>query len=201
VTAGTNFAGIEIGIGIGRLTEDGRTFGAISSGALSLGKGSASTFLTVMAAAHPSSRLELTASYTAGRTRAAPGGGLFSNVGIFASDAFAIGAIRHGAFVTGDMLGFQLAQPIRVSDAQVALSLPVALDADGAIVRAARRLNLAPRGREIDLQLAYRTPLDMFAGRAGRESLRAFVMARLNPGHDANAPSDYAAGVRYNIVF
>jgi hypothetical protein len=201
LTGATHFAGIDFGLGIGRLTEDGRTFGAISSGALSLGKGSASTFLTVMAAGYVTDRLELTASYTAGRTRAAPGGSLFSHVGVIASDAFAAGAIRHGAFIPGDLLGFQLAQPIRVSDARVDLSLPVAMDADGAIVRAAQRVNLAPRGREIDLQLAYRTPLDMFARRNGRESLQAFVMARLNPGHNANAPSDYAAGVRYNIVF
>ncbi|MDB5397759.1 MAG: peptidase [Rhodospirillales bacterium] len=201
LTTAATIAAIDLGLGIGHLTEQGGMFGSISSGALSVGSESVSTFLTVMAAGHPTEHLELTAAFTKGQTRARPGGGLFSNVGRIASDAFAIGAIQHDGIVKGDMLGFQIAQPIRVSDARADLLLPVAMDANGTILRSTRHVNLAPKGREIDLQLAYRAPLETFAGRGEPATVQAFIMARLNPGHDTNAPTDYAAGIRYNIVF
>ncbi len=203
VSAGTTIAGIDLGIGVAELAEDGRALGSISSGPLSLGTGAASTFVTVMGAMHISEKLELTAAYTEGRTRLrGQSAGLFSQVGPITSSAFAVAVIRQDGFVKEDTFGVQIAQPIRVDSARSDLLLPSALTADGAVVRSAQHVDLAPKGREIDIQAAYRAPLAALTqlGSQG-DTIQAFVMTRFDPADVAGAGPDYVAGIRCNLAF
>ena len=201
--AETRVLGVDIGAEVAKLSENGRMLGAISSGALSFGSGAETTFATVSATARISESMAVTAAYTQGSTR--PSGrsaGLFTSVGAIASDAFAVGVTMRDTFEAGDLIGFQIAQPLRVNKARTDLSLPTALTADGDVVRGTSRVDLAPRGREIDLQLAYRVRLaNLVRGIDPTALLHAFVMARLDPAHDATAAADYAAGLRVSFGF
>jgi hypothetical protein len=95
----------------------------------------------------------------------------------------------------GDELALRLAQPLRVESGGLALRLPVAWDyASGQASLATERLNLAPRGRELTTELAYRTPL--LGG-----SATANLYWRRNPAHIAAAPDDGGVAVSWHADF
>jgi len=197
MTAMTRVAGIDFGFGLGFLTENGRSLGSASNGALRLGHGADTSFLTGMAQLRVSDRLQISAAFTAGRSAVKDTGGFFDHVGPIDSNAFAVGAILQDGFAIGDKLGLQLAQPLRADTARAALILPTGIDATGALSRSIRSVDLAPRGREIDLQLAYRWSS---RGEASNIHVQAFAMGRMEPGHDAKAPPDYVLGIRWSAA-
>ena len=62
---------------------------------------------------------------------------------------------------------------------------------DGSLQYASQAASLAPSGTERDLELAYATPL-----RIGGK-LSVLSQLRLQPGHDAEAPTQFGLGLRY----
>ena len=62
---------------------------------------------------------------------------------------------------------------------------------DGSLQYASQSASLAPSGTEHALELAYATPL-----RVGGK-LSILTQVRLQPGHDAEAPTQYGFGLRY----
>jgi hypothetical protein len=115
--------------------------------------------------------------------------------GRLTSDAFAVDASGRGVFLRGDRLGLRIAQPLRVSSGSYRLSLPVAYDyASGAVGYAERRLDLAPDGRERDVELAY--------GRGfGPGWIDTNLYVRHEPGNIAAAPADLGAALRLTMAF
>lgn len=111
--------------------------------------------------------------------------------GRFRSTAFAIDATRSGAFVAGDSLGLRIAQPFRVANGGYRLSVPVDYDySTGAIGYAARTLDLAPDGREIDVEAGYGVAL-------GAGWLTTNLYWRRDPGNIAALPDDRGLAVRF----
>ncbi len=201
ISGGTSIANIDFGLSVGRLLENNRTFGTISTGALQLGSGASTTFLTMLGKTYLTERLELNFAYTEGYTGANKANGLFTHLDTITSNSFAVGMIEHSGFVSGDSLGLQVAQPIRVSNANANLLLPVALDMNGNIYRSATSINLAPQGREIDMQLAYSAKLaKLNSSFRNSGNIQAFLMARFNPGHDSTAGTDYGGGLRWKLT-
>jgi hypothetical protein len=132
-------------------------------------------------------------SYRRGATLLA-GGGL-ADGGRLATDAWAFDLSRRNALRTGDRFAIRLMQPLRVRSGGYDISLPVSYDyATGGVGYANRFFNLAPTGREIDLEAAYG-----FGLWSGRMSANAFL--RRQPGHIAAAGDDVGAALRYSVGF
>ena len=111
------------------------------------------------------------------------------------SSAWAIDAARGNVFKSGDWLGLRVSQPLRVESGGIALNLPVDYSYATLQTRYARQvLSLAPQGREIDAELAWRGQLW-----TGAAMLSLFY--RTDPGHYANAPDDQGVAVSWSKKF
>jgi hypothetical protein len=133
------------------------------------------------------------AAYRRGVTSMA-GGGLAQN-GRLGTDAWAFDISKSNALRTGDRFALRVMQPLRVASGGYALQLPVSYDyASGAVGYDQRFFNLAPTGREIDVEAAYGMALW-----GGQISANAFL--RRQPGHVEAMGSDVGAALRYGIAF
>lgn len=101
------------------------------------------------------------------------------------ASAWSIGADR--AFA-GGRLGFTLAQPLRVERGAVSALVPVLVDEDNVTLYERRYASLAPSGREISMEAAWRVQL----GGATAASLAARLTRE--PGHIAGARPKACSG-------
>lgn len=111
------------------------------------------------------------------------------------SSSWSVDLSREGVLADGDRLAFRLSQPLRVERGGLELNLPVAWDyATQSATFARVPLSLAPKGRELDAELAWATAL--WGGDAS-----ASVFFRKDPGHFANAADDGGVAVRWSRGF
>ena len=95
----------------------------------------------------------------------------------------------------GDSFAIRLMQPLRVRSGGLSLNVPVAYDYTSLSATYESQLfNLAPNGREIDLEAVYGVP---FAG--GRLTANAF--ARRQPGNIAALAPDLGGALRFSTSF
>ncbi len=129
-----------------------------------------------------------------GWTRAAVRGGL-SGDGLVRTNAFAADIGKNGVF-GHDSVGFRMAQPLRVAHGGIDLGLPTYFDYTSGSVTdwTTQRLNLAPQGRELDVELRYGVPA--FGG-----GLDTNLFFRRDPGNFAALPNDYGMAMRYSLGF
>lgn len=129
-----------------------------------------------------------------GWTQAQVRGGLAGG-GMIRTDAFSADVGKAGIF-GADSAGLRVAQPLRVSNGGIDLTLPTAYDyASGAVTGwTAQRLNLTPNGRELDVEARYGLP--MFGG-----GLETNLFWRRDPGNFASLPNDYGMAMRYSLGF
>ena len=101
--------------------------------------------------------------------------------------------MRNALFDPSDRLSIRIAQPLRVSRGGFDLTLPTRYDyATEQAGFSTTRLNLAPTGRERDIEAAYSRPL--WGGR-----LSANSYWRHQPGNFATAPNDLGAAIRFSF--
>ena len=122
------------------------------------------------------------------------GSGMLTRTGTMRSSAFALGLTAADLLQTSDRLGFSILQPIRVDSGTAELDVPVAQDATGAVLFARQEADLAPDGREIDVELTYGWDV-------GRARLQAAAMLRLEPDHDASAEPELLLGFAWHLPF
>ena len=115
--------------------------------------------------------------------------------GTVRTTAWSVDVGKDGVF-GADSLGLRLAQPLRVAAGGVDLRLPTLYDYATLAVSTwtTQRLNLAPQGRELDLELRY-------ARRLGPGDLSTNLFWRRDPGNIAALPDDRGVAVRYGIGF
>jgi hypothetical protein len=102
---------------------------------------------------------------------------------------------RERLLANRDSLSLRIAQPLRISDGGLSLTLPTGYDyASRSATFARSRINLAPEGRELDIEAAYSLPL------AGG-SLGTNLYWRKEPGNVAAAPADIGGVVRISFGF
>jgi hypothetical protein len=134
------------------------------------------------------------ATYRRGSTSLRGTGGLATG-GSLSSDAWAFDLAKRGALLTGDRLALRVMQPLRIRSGGLNLNVPVSYDY--ATLQAGyenRFFNLAPTGREIDVEAAYGMPL------LGGE-LSGNLFARRQPGHIAAMDADLGAAIRFTLGF
>lgn len=109
--------------------------------------------------------------------------------------AWNVGVTRFGLLSGADRLALRVAQPLRVTGGGVDALLPVAHDcATGQDDWRVARVDLSPRGREIDTELSYSTRLA-----AGRISLNSYW--RREPGNNAWARDDIGGAIRFSAGY
>ncbi|GFZ98391.1 hypothetical protein GCM10010923_03160 [Blastomonas marina] len=112
-----------------------------------------------------------------------------------ASNGWALDLEKRGVLGRDDGIAFRLSQPMRVADGGIDLTLPVYWDyATRSATVATRSLALAPTGREITGELAWRSP---FLG--GNASASLFY--RTDPGHYADLRDDPGVAIRWSREF
>lgn len=133
-------------------------------------------------------------SWRRGWTTARMQSGL-SGSGQLATSAFAVDAGKDGVFGT-DSIGLRFAQPLRVSRGGIDYRLPTNWDYATLTVSdwTMQRMNLAPTGRELDVEARYRVLL-------GLGDVQANLFWRRDPGNVASLPDDRGGAIRYAIGF
>ncbi|AHE57049.1 S8 family peptidase [Sphingomonas sanxanigenens] len=136
----------------------------------------------------------LGASYRQGWTQVPRAGALVDGATL-RTTAFSVDAGKRGLFGGGDAIAVRFAQPLRVADGGLMLSLPAGYDyATGVTGYAVQRVNLAPTGRELDYEVRYDRPL-------GRGRIGANLFLRSDPGNYAALDDDVGAALRFTLGF
>lgn len=184
---------VDTALGVSVMREDQRMLGLAMQQGFGLA-GADTLFVDASAGWNPAPGWRLGGSLRAGRT-AARGGGVLAAGSRVRTSAFAFDFVRSGVLAADDSLAFRLSQPLRVEGGGINLSLPVSWDyATLSGGYATQRLNLAPSGREIDAELAWR-------GRLGFGQAAASLFWRRDPGHVADAPDDKGVALRWSAGF
>ncbi len=156
--------------------------------------GADSLFVDASAGWQLAPQWRLGAAWRTGLTYAR-GSGLAGGGSRMVTSAWAIDAQRMGLFAADDSLALRLSQPLRVENGGLMLNLPVDYSyATLAPVYGQRLLSLAPKGRELDAELAWR-------GRLLRGSATASLFWRKDPGHYASMPDDQGVAVSWTRQF
>ncbi len=185
-----------VGASFSMVEEDNSFLGTRSSGAFGEDAGARSQFLTLSAELPLTGGLELIASYTQALTVMDDSdASVLNNWGLVQANAFGAGIVSHNLFTEGDRLGFLVSQPLRVSNAEADLVVPVSTNSDGSVNFSSEREDLEPDGREISLQFAYQAQL------LPGVDLQGLLLGRLQPGHDSDAKPDLGMALRLDVEF
>lgn len=191
---GTQGEAVDWRLALGVLREERTVLGARLAGALG-GGGGATTFTIAPGAAwRPADGWRLSAQGSFGVTRADVGPVALGGSRM-ATSSWAIDVARADVGMPGAMLALRLAQPLRVESGGLQLNLPVDYDYATQTATFARvPLSLAPKGRELDAELAW-------TARAMGGSLATGLFWRRQPGHRATAPDDAGVALRWSAGF
>jgi hypothetical protein len=183
--------GHALGLQLGSIDEQQSLLDAEGGGALGLPESARTTFLGLTGRLAVADRLALFGQGSLGLTDpGGPGQGLLGELSTLRSSSFALGLSGGDLLAAGDRLTLAVAQPLRVDAGTAALDRPVGRSFEGAIERRAERVDLAPAGREIDLELGYRVAL------GERRELRLNWLTQLEPGHRQDAGPAHAIALR-----
>jgi hypothetical protein len=184
---------VDTALGVSLMREDQRMLGLAMQPGFGLA-GADSLFVDATAGWTPAPGWRLGGSLRTGRTSARGGGTLAAGSRVSTS-AFAFDLARSGVLAADATLALSLSQPLRVESGGINLLLPVSWDyATLTGTYASQRLNLAPSGREIDAELAWR-------GRLGMGQAAASLFWRRDPGHVTDAPDDKGVALRWSAGF
>ncbi|MEO7826072.1 MAG: S8 family serine peptidase, partial [Allosphingosinicella sp.] len=184
-----------LSLGASRLDEQSTIFGARFSPLIGVG-GGISWFADAGAAFDLGRGWGASAGYRLGWTSVPAAAGLAQG-GRLVTDAWSLDLSKSGALRPGDRFALRVMQPLRVRSGGFDLNVPVSYSYDTLSAGyESRFFNLAPTGREIDLEAAY--GLDLLDG-TGHLSANAF--ARRDPGNVAALDADLGAAIRFTLGF
>ncbi len=179
---------------VGSVDEQHSLLDTRGSGALGGSDGATTTFFGLAGNWALADRVALFGQASLGATDpGATGQGLLEDVSGLWSSSFAGGLAAHD-LLANDRLTFAVVQPLRVEAGSAVIDRPVGRSFDGQILRQRDRVDLAPAGREIDLEVGYRLAL------GGRWALQLDWLTQLEPGHQADAGPAHAAVIRLRTV-
>lgn len=184
-----------LNISTGRLTEQG-VLGGYSSPQMGLNQQTGTSGLTVSAAWSLSANWTVTGSASRTRTAAPTASGLLTSATDIQADGYGLGLVVANTWRTDDRLSFTVNAPLRARSGTLNYSVVADVDpSTGAPIYANHTVNLAPSAREWTAETRYSTRL------SATSSISAVAALRVHPDHDASAPSQLAAGVRFNQSF
>lgn len=190
------FAGHDLRLALGTISEDGAALGTTGTGALAIDGTTTTTFASLALRQPLTGPWSLAAGVHAGVSAMDGKGGSLVRGFEALSTAAAVSLDRADTFAPGGVLSLTVAQPLRVDSGGFDLDRPVAR-ADGTIAPQAGRLDAVPSGRETDLELSWSGP----AWQDGTGRLAASALHRLNPDHVADAPAETVVMGRFTLRF
>ena len=179
---------------LGQLQETNSVLGLAGSGALALQAQGRTTFMTLAGSLPVAPKTTLSAMATLGLTAGYDNSAASLIEGASGSQtaAWSLGLARKDVWRNGDTLSLTLPMPLKtISGSLQVYSAVSQSQVDGSLQYASQAVSLAPSGTERDLELSYATPL-----RIGGK-LSVLSQLRLQPGHDADAPTQFGLGLRY----
>lgn len=206
-TAGKNLAIAEVQksfgaitgvLTLGHLTEINSVMGMTGSGALALTATPQTSFVTFAASNAVSEKTTFSVMASLGHTASYhnEAASVIDGASSSRTAAWSLGLARKDVFRSGDLLGVSASMPLRSMSGQMRVTTAVGQNPDdGALKFASQHLSLRPTGTQKDLEFAYARPIS-FGG-----VLSAIFLTKFQPGHDAHAASQFAAGVKYQRAF
>ena len=180
-------------LGISWLNERRTLLGARINPGLG-GRGAESLMLDAGGDLRTGADFRISASWRQGWTHAHVAGSVAPG-SQFRENAWAVDLSRENLFQRGDSLSFRISQPMRVAAGGINFMVPVTYSYDTqSAIEGLRRINLAPTGREIDRELAWR-------GNLAGGSLLTGIYWRSNPGHYATMPDEVGIGGIWSTKF
>ena len=172
--------------------DESRTVLGSRFSSLFLSGGSRTWFLDATARLDLGRGWEASSSYRRGWTDVRGTSEIVTRAGL-TSETFAADLSKSGLLAAGDQIAFRLSQPLRVVGGGFVLNVPIEYSyATTTAVYGERFMSLAPKGRELDLEMAYR--IGLFGGSL---DLNAFL--RADPGHIDRTKRDAGAAVRFKL--
>ncbi len=154
--------------------------------------GAKSWFVDSSADWQAAKRLRLSAAFRQGWTRVG-GGSLHSGTDTLHSQAWSIDAVRTGVISAGDLLALRVAQPLRITQGSLTLTLPSRYDyATRSVGYTSGEINFAPQGHELDVEALYTRHF-------GNAAMTGNVYWRRDPGNLASLPADVGLAVRFTL--
>lgn len=195
MTVDRRFGPLGLWVGASRLAESDTLLGAKFSAGLGAPRAT-SYFLDATARLDAGSGWSFGGAWRQGWTIARLRYGLDGG-GTVKTSAFDADVTKLGVFGKTDRAGFRIAQPLRVSDGGLNLNLPTGWSYVGTVGVSdytRQYFNLAPTGRELDMEFAYGWTL-------WRGTVESNFFYRRDPGNFASLPYDYGLALRYGVKF
>jgi len=195
MTVDRRFGPLGLWVGASRLAESDTLLGATFSAGLGAPRAT-SYFLDATARFDAGSGWSIGGAWRQGWTIADLRYGLDGG-GTVKTNAFDADITKLGVFGKTDRAGFRIAQPLRVSDGGLSLNLPTGWNYVGTVGVSdytRQYFNLAPTGRELDVEFAYGWSLR-------RGNVESNFFYRRDPGNFATLPDDYGLALRYGVKF
>ena len=190
-----NVGRVQLALGLGQADEEASLFRSTAAGGFGAFAGTRSQFVTLGGAMPITTGVSAFASLTTGLARPDMENGMLSGWSDVRAASYNVGVRWQDVLTRGDRVGLAFGQPLRVEQAEVDVTVPTALRADGSVPSTTRRIDATPSGREMTVELAY----DRAVGQAA--SLATFVSVAREPGHDRDAAPAAFGGVRFSLGF
>jgi len=175
------FEKLTLGLRLGSLSEHGNLLGGSSGNAWGVDE-TTTLSLGLTASYEISPRSTLFGNYAVGYSRVEDlDTGILRDFSSIGSNAYGLGIVNHDIFRSHDTFGMAWSQPLRATNGEVTLDLPVRIDADNNIYRSSERIDLEPEGREQDFEVYYAADLGK------RSHLGAHFLYQHEPQHNADA--------------
>jgi hypothetical protein len=193
LTLDRRFGHALVTLGATRLAEQQTVLGAHLTGPAGAG-GATSWFVDAGGRYDLGHSWQLGAAYRRGWT-SMPGVGGLARSGRLSTEAWSFDVAKENALRPGDSFAIRLMQPLRVRSGGLALNVPVSYDYSTLTASyESQFFNLAPTGREIDLEAVYGVP---FLG----GQLTANAYARRQPGNIAALAPDVGGAFRFSVRY
>ncbi len=167
---------------LGVLSESETFLGSETEGAFDLEGGVPTYFGGVSAELALSDAWRLVGSAYAGLSYPeAAANSLFADVSPILTQSFTLGVVGDDVFRDGDRLGFLVNQPLRVTSGSAELAFATGRDPQRNVLNDSVTADLAPDGREVDVEAFYSLAL------AEQTTLAASAMLRAEAGHIESA--------------
>lgn len=192
---------VNLGFDLGVMNEEGSVLGSLSNGAISLGKSATTTFINARFNMDIAKGINFFAKTSYGLTDVkAADLSLVEQISSLTSGSFSIGVTGKSLFQKGDRLSFAVSQPLRVMGGHADVSFVTGRDfsknlLSGSLSFISNRVSLAPNGREIDFELAYRIA-NLFGAR-----LDINILHQISPNHNSANPDNTGVLIRLGSEF
>lgn len=181
-------------ISSGQLREQGM-LGGYSSSTLGLNQQTGTRGTTVSGAWLLGPHWTATAALSHTDTSAARPAGLLMQASGIQARSWGLGLVRSDTWRDGDRLSLTVNAPLRARSGSLTYSVVTGVTEQGDPIYGTHTVHLTPSAQEWLTEARYVT-------RVGRAATVSAVAAlRVHPDHDASAPSQLAAGVRYSLSF